>query len=102
MPRFAQSHLRALRIVVPIKSSVRGEVRCLPTAQLLPSIFNKDLERRHRRVPFQGQLMISVRQQARVVKRRLHGALKKSRGTGPLTDIAARPRDVRYFPELPS
>jgi len=56
MPRFAQSHLRALRIVVPIKSSVRGEVRCLPTAQLLPIIFNKDLERRHRRVPFQGQL----------------------------------------------
>jgi hypothetical protein len=79
MPRFAQSHLRALRIVVPIKSAVRGEVRCLPTAQLLPIIFNKDLERRHRRVPFQGQLMTRLRQQARVVKRRLHGALKKSR-----------------------
>jgi hypothetical protein len=41
MPRFAQSHLRALRIVVPIKSSVRGEVRCLPTAQLLPIISTK-------------------------------------------------------------
>jgi hypothetical protein len=41
MPRFAQSHLRALRIVVPIKSAVRGEVRCLPTAQLLPIISTK-------------------------------------------------------------
>jgi len=80
MPRFAQSHLRALRIVVPIKSSVRGEVRCLPTAQLLPIIFNKDLERRHRRVPFQGQLMTSLRQRTRVVKRRLPAANAFARG----------------------
>jgi hypothetical protein len=54
------------------------EVQCLPTAQLLPI----HLRRKHRPVPFQRQLMNKLRQYAAIVKRRLRGALKKSRGTG--------------------